>query len=271
MSHWGKILGFIFGYMIFRIPGAVLGLIIGYYFDKGYAKALADNGGFSSLLARKASFKNRVIFFHTLFALMGHIAKASGRVTENDIALASALMDRMGLKGDIRKEAQAAYREGKKNDFPVTETVKDFRQYCFSRKDFMLIYMEIQIQAALANGYLHPNAKAILIQVGKTLGFQPTEIESFIKQAEGSSHYRSHKQQNSSNQISLDDAYQILGLSPSADDKLIKKTYKKLMSQHHPDKLSAQGLPEQALKMANEKAQDIQAAYGAIRAQRGFK
>ena len=67
MENWGKILGFIFGFMFFRWPGAALGLIIGYYFDKSYAKALAESGGFSTLLRGQAPLASRAIFFHTLF------------------------------------------------------------------------------------------------------------------------------------------------------------------------------------------------------------
>lgn len=271
-TNWGKILGLIFGSMLFNIPGAILGFIIGYFFDKGYAQALSDSGGFSSLMRRKSSLKNRAIFFHSLFSLMGHIAKSSGRVTENDIALASALMDRMGLTGDLRKEAQTAYRAGKQSSFPVEETVLEFKQYCFSRRDFMLIYLEIQIQAALANGHLHPKAREILYSVGHRLGFNDATIESIIKQNEASTHYH-HNNQKSANKesMSLVHACQILGVSQSDEPRLIKKAYKKLMAQHHPDKLSAQGLPEQALKLAKEKAQDIQAAYETVKQHKGMK
>ncbi len=271
-SNWGKILGLIFGSMMFHVPGAIIGFIIGYYFDKGYAQALSDNGGFASLMRRKASLKNRAIFFHSLFSLMGHIAKSSGRVTENDIALASALMDRMGLTGDLRKEAQAAYREGKQGNFPVEEVVREFKGYCYARRDFMLIYLEIQIQAALANGQLHPKAREILYSIGATLGFNKLMIDSIIKQNEASTHYHEKSRQKAQPAgMSLAYAYQILGVSQSDDAKAIKKAYKKLMAQHHPDKLSAQGLPEQALKLAKEKAQDIQAAYEAIKQEKGIK
>ncbi|MCU4675093.1 co-chaperone DjlA [Catenovulum sp. 2E275] len=272
-SNWGKILGLIFGSMMFNIPGAIIGFIIGYYFDKGYAQALSDSGGFSSLMRRKVSLKNRAIFFHSLFSIMGHIAKSSGRVTENDIALASVLMDRMGLNGELRKEAQTAYREGKQAHFPVEETVIEFKNYCYARRDFMLIYLEIQIQAALANGQLHPKARDILYSIGAILGFNKLTIDGIIKQNEASTHYHQKGRQKTAQPtgMSLNYAYQILGIKESDDAKTIKKAYKKLMAQHHPDKLSAQGLPEQALKLAKEKAQDIQAAYEAIKQHKGIK
>ena len=274
MHYWGTVLGFIFGFMLFKLPGALLGVIIGYYFDKGYAKALADNGGFARLLTGRNNLKNRMIFFHTLFSIMGHVAKSSGRVTENDIALASALMDKMGLSGELRQEAQNAYRAGKQSDFPVAETVKEFKHYCFGRRDFLAVYFEIQLQAALANGQLHSNAENILTKIGKTLGFNPSEVATYISQAKASGQYQyqqKHQQtQQHTHTNQLPQMYQILGIEQSASDQAVKKAYKKLMAQHHPDKLASQGLPEQALTLAKERAQQIQAAYEMIKKSRGL-
>lgn len=66
----------------------------------------------------------------------------------------------------------------------------------------------------------------------------------------------------------LDEACRALGVSPSATDKEVKRAYRKLMSKHHPDKLIAQGLPDDMIAVATEKAQEIQQAYDVIEKQR---
>ena len=66
----------------------------------------------------------------------------------------------------------------------------------------------------------------------------------------------------------LADAYQLLGVTPDINDALLKKSYRKLMSQHHPDKLMAQGVPAEMLDVAKRRTQDIQAAYELIKQQR---
>ena len=66
------------------------------------------------------------------------------------------------------------------------------------------------------------------------------------------------------------DAYKILGVGDSDDNTTVKRAYKKQMSLHHPDKLIAKGLPEQALELAKTKTQDIQAAYELIKEKRGL-
>ena len=71
--------------------------------------------------------------------------------------------------------------------------------------------------------------------------------------------------------LSLDDAYAVLNVSASSSDAEVKKAYRRLMSQHHPDKLVAKGLPEEMMELAKEKTQEIRAAYDVIKNSRGMK
>ena len=66
----------------------------------------------------------------------------------------------------------------------------------------------------------------------------------------------------------LAEAYRVLGLSRTASDAEIKQHYRRLMNQHHPDKILARGLPSSQLPAAQKKTQAIRAAYDHIRAQR---
>ena len=69
----------------------------------------------------------------------------------------------------------------------------------------------------------------------------------------------------------LAEAYKALGIESSATDKEVKTAYRRLMNQHHPDKLAAKGLPESMMEVAKEKAREINAAYDKIKETRGFK
>ena len=64
------------------------------------------------------------------------------------------------------------------------------------------------------------------------------------------------------------DYYEVLGVAKNASDDELKKTYRRLMSQHHPDKLVARGLPEEMIEDATRKTQQIKAAYELIRKSR---
>jgi DnaJ like chaperone protein len=76
-------------------------------------------------------------------------------VTEADIQIASVFMDRMNLHGDSRLAAQNAFRIGKSDNYPLREKMRQFRSICFGRFDLIRMFLEIQIQAAFADGSLH--------------------------------------------------------------------------------------------------------------------
>ncbi len=282
----GKILGTIFGFMFGRIPGAILGFIVGHMFDKGYSQDFNQMGGFSGFFTSQDDFKKQAIFFHALFSVMGHIAKADGKVSDVEIKMASALMDQMELEGDTRKEAQQAFREGKEADFALKDIIVELKESCHGRRDILQVFLEILIQAAYVDGKLDKAEQKVLETAALHLGFKQNELlyllsvyEAEIRfrqrggQRNGQSSHRTHQgsQSTYSTQQSLNDAYQILGVSESDDDKAVKKAYRKLMSEHHPDKLVSKGLPKQALELAKNKAQDIQAAYEMIKEKRGMR
>lgn len=282
----GKILGTIFGFMFGRIPGAILGFIVGHMFDKGYSQDFNQMGGFSGFFTSQDDFKKQAIFFHALFSVMGHIAKADGKVSDVEIKMASALMDQMGLEGDTRKEAQQAFREGKEADFALKDIIVELKESCHGRRDILQVFLEILIQAAYVDGKLDKAEQKVLETAALHLGFKQNELlyllsvyEAEIRfrqrggQRNGQSSHRTHQgsQSTYSTQQSLNDAYQILGVSESDDDRAVKKAYRKLMSEHHPDKLVSKGLPKQALELAKNKAQDIQAAYEMIKEKRGMR
>ncbi|MEP7702468.1 co-chaperone DjlA [Paraglaciecola sp. 25GB23A] len=276
----GRILGTLFGFMFARIPGAILGYVVGHFFDKGYSQDFNQMGGFSRFFTSQDQFKQQAIFFHTLFSVMGHIAKADGKVSDAEIKMASSLMSQMGLEGDTLREAQAAFREGKSADFPLKQTVLEFKESCHGRRDILQVYLEILIQAAYVDGKLDKAEQVILEQVAQYMGFKDTELMYLLSVFEAELRFRSGQGRGQSNQNkssaystqqSMSDAYKILGVSTSDDDKSIKKAYRKLMSENHPDKLVSKGLPKQALELAKNKTQDIQAAYELIKEKRGFR
>jgi DnaJ like chaperone protein len=294
MNFYGKIVGAIIGLAIFRWPGMFLGLIVGHLFDVYYAKDFAKQGGFAKFFTNTVSIQRQAIFFHALFSALGHICKADGKVTEDEIAVASKLMDNMRLRGDTRSEAQQAFRDGKAKNFPLEQMLNDFKRHSHGRRDILQVFLEILISAACADGRITPPELGVLEKVALTLGFSTKDLHFLISTYEAEQRFRSHSAhsknaqgengrsehkrgeqrqqayQQYSSSHSLQDAYHILGINAQDDNKTIKRAYKKQMSLHHPDKLSAKGLPEQALEMAKVKAQDIQAAYELIKQKRGL-
>ncbi|WP_034912212.1 co-chaperone DjlA [Erwinia sp. 9145] len=272
MRYWGKVIGLVLGLLSGAgFWGVAFGLLIGHLFDK--ARAIKGQGYFANQQTRQT------LFFSTTFQVMGHLTKSKGRVTDADIQMASLLMDRMQLHGEARTAAQRAFREGKESGYPLRERLRELRSACFGRFDLIRMFLEIQIQAAFADGSLHPNERQVLYVIAEELGISRLQFDQFLKMMEGGQQFgggHSYQQSGGFNPgrqrgPTLEAACSVLGVKRSDDAATIKRAYRKLMSEHHPDKLVAKGLPPQMMEMAKEKAQEIQAAYDLIKREKGFK
>ena len=269
MRIWGKVLGFLFGFMLSRsFVGALLGMWLGHIFDRGRGFDFDGvSGGKEDDVARQAAF------FYTTFSVMGHVAKAKGQVTNHEIAFASAYMNKLGLTSELRQQAQDAFREGKTTGFPLQERLRKFRRICGARHDLRLMFLEIQIQVAFSDGDLDTKEREVLHTIAKLLGYSSRQLDDLLEmiiasaafnQQAGQSYQQFNGENASTSTGQLENAYKILGVSKEDSKGDIKKVYRKLMSQHHPDKLIAKGLPPAMMEAAKEKTQDIQAAYDLI-------
>ncbi|MCE0490526.1 co-chaperone DjlA [Pantoea sp. Mb-10] len=268
MRYWGKVIGLALGILSGAgFWGIVIGLVIGHLFDK--ARSVKGQGYFANQQARQS------LFFRTTFEIMGHLTKSKGRVTEADIQTASLLMDRVQLHGEARAAAQRAFRDGKQSDYPLRSKLRELRSACFGRYDLIRVFLEIQIHAAYADGSLHPNERQVLYVIAEELGISRAQFDQFLRMMEGGQQfgggYQGGAYQQTRRGPTLDDACSVLGVKSSDDSTTIKRAYRKLMSEHHPDKLVAKGLPPEMMEMAKQKAQEIQAAYDLIRKEKGFK
>ena len=277
---WGKILGFCFGFMFGKIFGAILGLYLGHMFDKSLKKDFDQAGGFSNLFKGDDVNERQALFFSSCFAVIGHIAKSNGRISETHIKAATLFMDEMGLKGEERREAQQAFQSGKDSDFSLKDTVYDFKERFAKRYDLLQLFLEIQIQMAFSDGVLAAQEKQLLQEVSKQLGVSKAHFAFVLKRYQAEFNFRQQQQrfrqqqsQSSSyregsghhvppsNDMNRSQALALLGLNKDASQRDIKVAYRKLMAQHHPDKLVSQGLPKHMMEVAVKKSQDIQAAY----------
>lgn len=273
MRIWGKILGGFFGYSFGGPWGMVFGIWLGHRFDRATAINFNIQDGLFGNAA--SSQEKQRLFFDATFSVMGHLAKAKGQVTQADIQIANAYMDQMRLHGETRSQAQASFSLGKEADFSLKDKLADFTEMVRGDRNVLQMFLGIQIQTAYSDGVIESKEKEILYDIAKYLGFSRFELDRLLQMIEGQ--HKFHQQQQGSYQgqqqqgVNEEDAYKVLGVEKSASDKEIKRAYRKLMSQHHPDKLASKGLPEEMMILAKEKAQDIQSAYESLRKLRGFK
>jgi DnaJ like chaperone protein len=210
-----------------------------------------------------------------VFSVMGHLAKADGRVTESEIELARDIMQRMSLNSDMRQAAIRLFNQGKQPDFNLTDVLRQFRLECHGRRNLMRMFAEILVHAAYADGGLDAAERGVLEQVRTELGFSTREfrhIEAVVYNARYfSGHAAGGQAEPAAGRKALREAYAILGVEETAGDAKIKLAYRRMMNQHHPDKLVAKGLPEEMIRLATEKTQEIKQAYELIRKEREKK
>lgn len=256
MAWWGKLVGGAFGFMLGGPLGALLGATLGHQFDRGLKGVERGHPEIGD------QERVQTAFFTATFSVMGHMAKADGRVSASEIAIAENIIKQMQLNTAQRRAAIELFNAGKNPDFPLDEAVGQLRRECHHRTTLLQIFLEIQVQAAMADGTLHAAERAMLGRVGAGLGFPPEYVEQILRFVHGAGRAGGAGPRT---RAALDDAYAVLGVNPGADDGEIKRAYRRLMSQHHPDKLVSKGLPEEMMKLATERTQQIQKAYDRIR------
>ncbi len=282
---WGKLLGGTFGFMIGGPIGAVLGAALGHSFDKGMHIQLSQDTADEDLPPGDAD-RIKMAFFTATFSVMGYIAKADGRVDKSEIALAEALMSSMNLDAELRSAAVKLFNEGKQDGFDAEALVLQFRQECQRRTSLYRMFVEILIQAALADGVMSADEEAALLKVAGILGFSEysfRQLEMLVRFSMGVDQtganagpggqrggQRRQRAPIDSGQLSVKDAYKVLGVEASDDKATVKRAYRRLMSQHHPDKLVSKGLPEEMIKLATDKTQHIQKAHERIKDSKGW-
>ncbi len=261
---WGKIIGGVIGLFRGGIVGAVIGALLGHLVDRFLAGILSVGA------TQKA-------FFDALFASLGTLAKADGQVTRAEIQMVESLMQQMRISGEDRQRAIRLFNQGKQADFDLAAALHPFVQHSVVRQDLRQMFMQILVEAAFSSGELSQAEHAVLVRVAQALRI-PGQVFSAMLAARGAADQRYQWKAGgrtaggrAGSVASLDQDYAQLGLTSAASDAEIKKAYRKLVSQYHPDKLVSHGLPEEMMEAAKKRVREINTAYDRIKQARGFK
>ncbi len=264
---WFALLGLIVG----RAPGALAGAVIGF---------VLDNLRYSQ---RRRATPAAGGFVGPLFAVLGAVAKADGRVSEAEIAVAERLMTRMGLGADQRQQAVASFNAGKQPGYDIAGALDALRDWAGVRRDHAFPVLDVVIETVLTDGQPAPEKMAILRRLAQALRVSDMELMALLAMKgyawntgtqgrayrpgwNGSASGHNHVPPRRSD--TGPDPYAVLGVDPGADQRTIKRAYRKLISEHHPDRLG--DLPEDMRRRAEARASEINAAYDRVKELRGW-
>ncbi|USQ14554.1 co-chaperone DjlA [Legionella lytica] len=278
-TWWGKLLGAFFGFLSAGPTGAIFGILVGNIFDRGLANHFSN-----PLLLYLTEKRSNVqtTFFEATFSIMGYLAKADGRVTEEELNMARSIMNEMHLGQQQKILAMRLFNEGKGAHFDLMGVLSRLRRACNDNRDLLKVFIDIQYQAAQIDGLTTRKIQTLDI-IFSHLGFMPFHQQYRFYEDFGSAHKQQETHQSSSDSYSsyskdnykpsksnLDYAYALMEVSPSASKQEVKRAYRRLLSRNHPDKLIAKGLPQEMIKVANEKTQKIVKAYELICESKGW-
>jgi DnaJ like chaperone protein len=301
MRWLGKLLGVLIGFLLVRHPvGAFVGGVLGHALDERWRRRGAS---------RAYGPQQQAQWLDGAFAIMGCVAKSDGRVSEDEISAARSAMQMLRLDESQRQSAIAAYTRGKAPEFDLEAVIQRVAGLCRGRPDLRSMFLQLQLLAALAGNDLRGRPREILQKTAAGLGVSGLEFVRMEASARlfhhhatggsrggaghggagGSANGAGNGAGNSSGNgfgggsggarrtttlspaERLAAAYATLGVEATEDDAAVTRAYRRQMSQNHPDKLAASGLPPAMMEVAKEKTQRVREAWEIIRDARGLR
>jgi DnaJ like chaperone protein len=275
MIWQGKALGALIGVVTAGPVGALFGTFLGHLFDvqaeSGLVGRLGGGNGAADADGTTSSIGVQEAFFRATFEVMGHIAKADGRVSENEIRAARAIMAEFRLGEREIQFAIQLFTRGKEQEYPLEANLLRLRKLLSGRPDVVRMFIQIQLQSALWSGSFTPAARQVMARVAASMGvsaYEVVQMEALLRMQQSS---RQPPEQQAPRVDKIAQAYEVLGVTSAASDAEVTKAYRRLMNQNHPDKLVARGLPESMMKVAEEKTRQVRAAYEVLREARAIR
>lgn len=234
MSIWGKIAGAGVGLAVGGPLGALVGAVAGH------------------LVIDRAVADNEVVFTVALIALSAKMAKADGQVSDVEIrAFEEVLKVPDAEKANVDRVYRIAQQDVAGFDAYADQLARIYRDNPAMLEDVLDALFHI----AKADQYIHPAEIEFLRNVADIFGF--SEVEFARVRA---SHLGTDRT----------DPYLVLGITPDISTDDLRKAYRRLVRENHPDTLIARGVPKEFVSIANEKLATINVAYEKILSQRGM-
>lgn len=262
--YWGKVIGALLGTATLKPWLALLGLIVGHQFDRGFTRryrAFDDAGARSGQLPEA--------FTVALFQCIGHLAKVDGRVTEEEIRAARRVMQRLHLSPGAVRLAIAHFEQGKAGSFPLLQTVRNLRKSALPHRDHRQLFVRLLLEVGLSKPRMLAAERKLLWQICSELDIGRAEL------AQLEARQRAQKRRSPTGQDAdrerVSAAYRVLGVRPDSSNDEIKRAYRRLMNRNHPDKIAAGNPDAEALARAEQRTREVRRAYELLRARRTIR
>lgn len=263
--YWGKIIGTLAGLATLKPWFALLGLIVGHQFDRGFAARFRNFEQQGAPVGRLPEE-----YLRPLFQTMGHLAKIDGRVSEAEIRAARSIMHRIGLGPAKVRNAINWFDEGKRATFPLQQTVRHLRRVAARRSEQRLLFLRLLLEVVLAKDRMHQKERALIwticteFDIGRV---ELAQLEAMIRAQKG---FR-HSPAGDADAQRVKQAYAALGVDQTASNDEIKKAYRRAMNKSHPDKIASSNPEKAVLAEAERRTREVRGAYEMLKARRSIR
>jgi len=242
MSIWGKIIGGTAGLALGGPIGAIIGVSVGAAVDAGLGAVTPETDE-----------TRHVTFTIGLIALSAKMAKADGQVTREEV---EAFKQVFRVPPEEMPNVGRVFDMARRHTAGFDAYAKQMADLMRGNRTVLADVLDALFFIAKADGVVHPNELNYIRVVAKIFGYSPDEIEGLVARHVG---------------LDQESPYAILGVEPIIDDASLKKKYRALVRENHPDRLIAEGVPSDLIAVATRRAAEINAAYDKIVEQRGGK
>ena len=262
--YWGKVIGTLAGLATTKPLLALVGLILGHQFDRGFAaRARASREGPFPRLEET--------YVDVLFKTMGHLAKSDGRVTEAEIRAARSVMHRLKLRPAQVRNAIDAFDAGKAESFPLQGTIRALRREHARGPERRRLFVQLLLEVALAKGRIMQPERSLLWTVCQELEIGRVELAQIEAMSRAGKGYEPVMDGVDVESESVRQAYETLGVQKSASNDEIKRAYRRLINRYHPDKIAAGNPDPRDVDEAGKRTREIRAAYESLKAHRSIR
>jgi DnaJ like chaperone protein len=252
MGWMGKIVGGTIGLALGGPLGAIAGAAFGHFFDQ--TNELARRGGAQG--PRLSTHEDaQMTFFVAAFSMLAKLVQADGRVTQDEIATIERFMrDDLRLSPASRQVAVNIFNTAKTSPHAFDDFALQFHQAFRNRPEILAFMLDILVRVSLADQDFSTAEAELVRRAARIFGLpEPDPLKAGAHPGQAQDRF-----------------YRTLGVSPDASDEEIKKHYRTLVKEFHPDRIAAKGLPDEFTDFAESKFREIQEAYEAVKKARGI-
>ena len=242
---WGKVIGSVAGFAVGGPLGALLGAAAGHALDRSRARQRQDSRN-ASVETRQAAFTVAVI------VLSAKMAKADGTVTRDEINTFKTIFN---IPSDEMRDVGRLFDEARRDAEGFEPYAAQIGEIFAHDPTVLESLLSGLFEIALADGVVQPSEMKFLEKVALAFRFDRATFERIKAVHMGEDQ---------------ETPYEILGVSRNASDKDLKSAYRSLIRENHPDRLVAQGMPQDFIDLANEKMARINGAYEKIERERAL-